>query len=82
MIESKTIEVKFILNKKNRHESIKVNIAFEPVTSFNRKKLGAKVNAKPINNNTNNRLAYFNKTSEAKPNVLQFNELDSLSYND
>jgi hypothetical protein len=71
-----------MLNKKNRHESIKVNIAFEPVTSFSRKKLGAKIIAKPINKNTNNRLAYFNNTSEAKPNVFQFNEVDSLSSND
>ncbi len=82
LIESKTIEVKFILNKKNRHESIKVNLAFEPVASFNRKKLGANVSAKIINKNTNNQLAYFNNSSETNPNVFQFNEDDSLSSHD
>ena len=63
LIESKTIEVKFVLNKKNRNEAVKVNLAFEPVASFNRKKLGANVSAKTINKNTNNRLAYFNNFS-------------------
>jgi len=65
LIESKTIEIKFQLNKKNNYEEIKINLAFEPVASFSRKKLGATLNStknvkKPSINSYNNRvLAHF-----------------------
>ena len=65
LIDSKTVDIKFQFNKKNKYEEIKVNLAFEPVASFNRKKLGATLtSAKKTSKNINLKLAHFNDSIE------------------